>query len=161
MERTDLQAVSGIAAVSNSTFIVLERDGEYATEASRSTVFKKIYKIDLSGATDISDTDNTATGKLFDGKTVEELKDAATLAKYTIKPVQKAMVADLMTDITELYPHDKAEGLAVINPSLIAVCNDDDFGVTGKGFYKSKILPYIKTVDKNSIYFIKLKDSLK
>lgn len=161
MERTDLQAVSEIAAVSNSTFIVLERDGEYATETTRSTVFKKIYKIDLSGATDISDANNTATGKLFDGKTVEELKDAATLAKYNIKPVNKTLVADLMTDIKELYPHDKAEGLAVINPSLIAVCNDDDFGVTGKGFYESKILPYIKTVDKNSIYFVKLKDPLK
>ncbi len=161
MERTDLQAVSEIAAVSNSTFIVLERDGEYATETTRSTVFKKIYKIDLSGATDISDANNTATGKLFDGKTVEELKDAATLAKYNIKPVNKTLVADLMTDIKELYPHDKAEGLAVINPSLIAVCNDDDFGVTGKGFYATKILPCIKTVDKNSIYFVKLKDPLK
>jgi len=161
MERTDLQAVSEIAAVSNSTFIVLERDGEYATETTRSTVFKKIYKIDLSGATDISDANNTATGKLFDGKTVEELKDAATLSKYNIKPVNKTLVADLMTDIKELYPHDKAEGLAVINPSLIAVCNDDDFGVTGKGFYATKILPYIKTVDKNSIYFVKLKDPLK
>lgn len=161
MERTDLQAVSEIAAVSNSTFIVLERDGEYAKEITRSTVFKKIYKIDLSGATDISDANNTANGKLFDGKTVEELKDAATLAKYNIKPVNKTLVADLMTDIKELYPHDKAEGLAVINPSLIAVCNDDDFGVTGKGFYESKILPYIKTVDKNSIYFVKLKDPLK
>ncbi len=161
MERTDLQAVSEIAAVSNSTFIVLERDGEYATEKTRSTVFKKIYKIDLSGATDISDANNTATGKLFDGKTVEELKDAATLTKYNIKPVNKTLVADLMTDIKELYPHDKAEGLAVINQSLIAVCNDDDFGVTGKGFYATKILPYIKTVDKNSIYFVKLKDPLK
>jgi len=161
MERTDLQAVSEIAAVSNSTFIVLERDGEYATEATRSTVFKKIYKIDLSGATDISDANNTATGKLFDGKTVEELKDATTLAKYNIKPVNKTLVADLMTDIKELYPHDKAEGLAVINPFMIAVCNDDDFGVTGKGFYESKILPYLKTVDKNSIYFVKLKDPLK
>ncbi len=161
MERTDLQAVSEIAAVTNSTFIVLERDGEYATEATRSTVFKKIYKIDLSDATDISDANNTANGKLFDGKTVEELKDAATLAKYNIKPVSKTLVADLMTDIKELYPHDKAEGLAIINPSMIAVCNDDDFGVTGAGFYESKILPYVKTVDKNSIYFVKLKTPLK
>ncbi len=127
--------------MTNSTFIVLERDGEYATEATRSTVFKKIYKIDLSDATDISDANNTANGKLFDGKTVEELKDAATLAKYNIKPVSKTLVADLMTDIKELYPHDKAEGLAIIDPSMIAVCNDDDFGVTGTGFYESKILP--------------------
>lgn len=161
MERTDLQAVSEIAAVSNSTFIVLERDGEYPTEATRSSVFKKIYQIDLSGATDISDSNNGATGKLFDGKTVEELKDAKTLTNYNIKPVTKTLVADLMTDIKELYPHDKAEGLAMINSSLIAVCNDDDFAVTGKGLYEAKILPAVQTVDKNSIYFIKLKTPLK
>jgi len=161
MERTDLQAVSEIAAVSNSTFIVLERDDKYATEATRKDVFKKIYQIDLAGATDISDDKNGEKGRLFDDKSVEELKDATTLAKYNIKPVTKTLVADLMTDIKELYPHDKAEGLAVINSSLIAVCNDDDFGVTGEGIYKSKILPAINTVDKNSIYFIKLKTPLK
>ncbi|GAA4174653.1 esterase-like activity of phytase family protein [Sphingobacterium ginsenosidimutans] len=161
MEGADLQAVSEIAAVSNSTFIVLERDDKYATEATRGEVFKKIYHIDLAGATDISDPSNGDKGRLFDGKSVEELKDVTTLAKYNIKPVTKTLVANLMTDIKELYPHDKAEGLAVINSSLIAVCNDDDFGVTGEGIYKSKILPAISTVDKNSIYFIKLKTPLK
>lgn len=161
MERPDLQAVSEIAAVSNSTFIVLERDGEYATAATRDKVFKKIYHIDLSGATDISDDKNGEKGKQFDGKSVEELKDAATLTANNIIPVKKTLVADLMTDIKELYPHDKAEGLAVINSSLIAICNDDDFGVTGEGIYQSKILPAIKTVDKNGIYFIKLKTPLK
>lgn len=161
MEQPDLQAVSEIAAVSNSTFIVLERDGEYATAATRDKVFKKIYHIDLSGATDISDDKNGEKGKLLDGKSVEELKDAATLAANNIIPVKKTLVADLMTDIKELYPHDKAEGLAVINSSLIAICNDDDFGVTGEGIYQSKILPAIKTVDKNGIYFIKLKTPLK
>jgi len=163
MEGTDLQAVSEIAAVSNSTFIVLERDDKYATEATRGEVFKKIYHIDLAGATDISDPSNGDNG-LFPRKgtkTVEELKDAATLAANNIIPVKKTLVADLMRDIKELYPHDKAEGLAVINSSLIAVCNDDDFGVTGEGIYKSKILPAISTVDKNSIYFIKLKTPLK
>ncbi|MGE8293857.1 MAG: esterase-like activity of phytase family protein [Sphingobacterium sp.] len=163
MEGTDLQAVSEIAAVSNSTFIVLERDDKYATEATRGEVFKKIYHIDLAGATDISDPSNGDNG-LFPKKgtkTVEELKDAATLAANNIIPVKKTLVADLMRDIKELYPHDKAEGLAVINSSLIAVCNDDDFGVTGEGIYKSKILPAISTVDKNSIYFIKLKTPLK
>lgn len=66
-----------------------------------------------------------------------------------------------MTDIKELYPHDKAEGLTIIDPSMIAVCNDDDFGVNVTGFYESKILPYVKTADKNSIYFVKLKTPLK
>jgi hypothetical protein len=67
-----------------------------------------------------------------------------------------------MTDISSLYPHDKAEGLAIINSRLIAVSNDDDFGITGaNGIYQPKILPATNTVDKNSIYFIKLSTPLK
>lgn len=165
MENKDLQAVSEIAAVTNTTFIVLERDGEYATDANKSTVFKKIYKIDISNATDISDPANGKNGKMFekDTKTLEELKDAATLAKYNIIPVTKTLVADLMTDVTPLYPHDKAEGLAVINSSLIAISNDDDFGVTAglPGKYSAKTLLFNNSLDRNKIYFIKLKTPLK
>ena len=62
-----------------------------------------------------------------------------------------------MIDINPVYPHDKAEGLAIINSKLIAVSNDDDFGITGSnGVYQQKILPATNTVDRNSIYFIKL-----
>ncbi len=120
------------------------------------------YKIDLAGATDISDPANSATGKLFGGKTAEELKDAATIAANGITPVKKTLAADLMTDISSLYPHDKAEGIVVINSSLIAVCNDDDFGITtGAGAkYIAKDLPSSNSVDKNRIYFIKLKSPL-
>jgi Esterase-like activity of phytase len=161
IERANLQAISEIAAVTNTTFIVLERDGEYGTEANKSTTFKRIYKIDLAGATDISDPTNTADGKLFGGKTVEELKTAATLTANGITPVTKTLVSDLMTDVSPVYPHDKAEGLVVISPTLIAVANDDDFGVTGVGKYDSKILPATGGVDKNRIFFIKLKQPLK
>ncbi len=157
MDNWSLQAVSEIAAIDNNNFLVLERDGKFATEATRSTVFKRIYKINLSGATDISDPANGANGKLFNGKTVEELKDAATLAANGITPVTKTLVADLMKDITTLYPHDKAEGLSIISPTLIAVSNDDDFGITGANkVYEQKILDGSGKVDKNSIYFIKL-----
>jgi hypothetical protein len=66
-----------------------------------------------------------------------------------------------MTDITSVYPHDKAEGLPIINKNLIAVSNDDDFGITGTGgVYQAKILPETNRVDKNSIYFIKLSTPL-
>jgi len=157
MDNWNLQAVSEITAIDNNNFLVLERDGLFATAANRNTIFKKIFKISLTGATDISDPANSANGKLFGGKTVEELKDAATLATNGITPVTKTLVADLMKDITTLYPHDKAEGMAIISPTMIAVSNDDDFGITGANkVYNQKILDGTGKVDRNSIYFIRL-----
>lgn len=162
LENASLQGVSEIAAIDNTHFLALERDGNFATDATRSTIFKRIYKFSIQGATDISDPANAAGGKLYGGLTVEQLKDGATLASNGITPVSKTLVADLMTNITSLYPHDKAEGLAIINSKLIAVSNDDDFGITGtNGVYQAKILPATNTVDKNSIYFIKLSTPLK
>lgn len=161
MESPTLQAVSEITAIDNNNFLVLERDGQFATEANRNTVFKKIFKISLSGATDISDPANDANGKLFGGKTIEELKDATTLTANGIVPVTKTLVADLMKDIPTLYPHDKAEGLVIIDAKTIAVSNDDDFGITGANkVYEKKILAGTGQVDRNSIYFIKLSTSL-
>ena len=161
MDNTSLQAVSEITAIDNNNFLVLERDGLFATDANRSTVFKKIFKINISGATDISDATNGANGKLFGGKTVEELKDAATLAANGITPVTKVVIADLMKDIPTLYPHDKAEGLVIINATTLAVSNDDDFGITGANrVYSTKILAGTGQVDRNSIYFIKLSTPL-
>ncbi|MHA4738920.1 esterase-like activity of phytase family protein [Dyadobacter sp. MSC1_007] len=160
IDKANLQANSEIAAISNTSFLVLERDGEYATNANKASVIKKVYKIDLSAATDISDPADDEGGKLYGGLTVEQLKNAATLATNGIVPVTKTLVADLMTDISSLYPHDKAEGIAIINSTTIAVANDDDFGVTGTGSYMSKILPATGAVDRNTIYFIKLKQPL-
>lgn len=161
MERATLQAYSEITAITDNTFLILERDGEYATEANKATVFKKLFKIDISNATDISDPANGAGGKLYGGKTVEELKNAATLTANGIKPVTKSLVLDLIADLPAAYPHDKAEGVAIISPNLIAVANDDDFGVTGVGTYMTKTLPATNTVDVNRVYFISLKTPLK
>ncbi|NBA85176.1 esterase-like activity of phytase family protein [Emticicia sp. CRIBPO] len=157
MDNTTLQAVSEITAIDKNNFLVLERDGLFATEANKATVFKKIFKISLTGATDISDAANGVNGKLFGGKTVEELKDAATLTTNGIVPVTKTLIADLMKDIPTLYPHDKAEGMVIINPTTIAVSNDDDFGITGANkVYQKKTLAGNGQVDRNGIYFIKL-----
>ncbi len=47
-----------------------------------------------------------------------------------------------MADIPALYPHDKAEGIAIINSTTIAISNDDYFGVVGAGgVYAQKLLP--------------------
>src|SRR5262245_54632600 len=51
---------SEIAAVSNNRFLVLERDGNFPTGLG--TAVKKVYKIDLTGATDISDPQDRVTG---------------------------------------------------------------------------------------------------
>lgn len=161
MDRANLQAVSEITAISNSTFLVIERDGEFPTEGNKINVVKKIYKIDIANATDISDPTNGASGKLFGGKTVEELKTIDILSSNNIIPAAKTLVANLMTDVLPVYPHDKAEGLVIINKNMIAVSNDDDFGVVGVGTYAAKNLAGAgNTVDKNKIYFIKLKQSL-
>ncbi|MBC7829759.1 MAG: esterase-like activity of phytase family protein [Chitinophagaceae bacterium] len=157
MENPNLQAVSEIVAINKNTFLVLERGSEFGTESNRQSIIKRIYKISLEGATNISDPANSASGKLFAGKTVEELKDAAGLAANGIVPVTKTLVVDLLKTIDPVYPHDKAEGLAIINSKMIAVCNDDDFGITGSnGVYQQKILPATNSVDANRIYFIRL-----
>ena len=161
MERANLQAVSEIAAITATTFLVIERDGEYGTETNKNTIFKRIYKIDLTGATDISDPTNGANGKLFGGRTVEELKTAAALQSNGITPVAKTQVLDLARDITPVYPHDKAEGITILSPTLIAISNDDDFGVTGVGTYVAKILPATNAVDNNRVYFVTLPVPLK
>ncbi|MBO0936230.1 esterase-like activity of phytase family protein [Fibrella sp. HMF5335] len=161
IERSNLQAISEITAITNTTFLVLERDGEYGTDANKATLFKRVYKIDLSNATDISDPANGANGKLFGGKTVEELKTAAALQTNGIVPVSKSLVLDLATDVSPVYPHDKAEGMTLLSPTLLAVSNDDDFGVTGTGTFVAKLLPATNAVDRNRVYFITLKAPVK
>ena len=75
----------------------------------------------------------------------------------------KKLVVDLLT-LPRGYPHDKAEGLAVISPTLIAVSNDDDFGIVpdGRGGISPKRLPAENNrVDVNRIYFIRLEQPLR
>ena len=160
IERANLQANSKITAITNTTFLVLERDGEYGTEANKSTLVKRVYKIDIAGATDISDPANGANGRLYGGKTVEELKTAANLQAAGITPVSKTLALDLMTEISPVYPHDKAEGIYLISPTLLAVSNDDDFGVTGTGTYTAKLLAD-GSVDRNRVYFVTLKNPVR
>ena len=78
------------------------------------------------------------------------------------------MTKELVVDLLALpggYPHDdKAEGLAVISDTMIAVSNDDDFGIVpdGKGGIAPKRLPGANNmIDVNRVYFIKLDKPLK
>ena len=147
-------------ALSATTFLSIERDGLYGGNPTSPATFKKIFKIDISGATDISDAANSASGKLYGGKTVEELNDAAGLTAAGITPVTKTLALDLLKDLPGgIYPHDKAEGIALLPGNILAISNDDDFGVVDNGAsgFMAKILPGTGSVDHNRIYFVKLK----
>ena len=106
--------IGEFVAESDSTFLVLEAAARGTSDT------KKIYKININGATAVS-------AGLYSGKTVEGLVDAAGLSANSITPVKKTLFFDLLANgwPSEL---DKAEGLAIINDSTIAVCNDNDYG---------------------------------
>lgn len=158
MENASLTGCSEILAVNATTFLTIERDGNYGGAPTNPATFKKIFKVDLANATDVSDAANGATGKLYTGKTVEELKDIAGLTTAGITPVKKTVVLDLLKDLPTVYPHDKCEGIALLPGNILVISNDDDFGVTDNGAsgFMAKILPGTGAVDHNTLYFKKI-----
>ncbi len=108
--------LSDMAAINDSTFLIIEATARGTTD------IKRIYKINVTGATAI-------TSGLYGTTTVEGLADSAGLAAQGIVPVQKTLFMDLLASG---WPAalDKAEGLAIVNDSTIAICNDNDYGQT-------------------------------
>ncbi|MFS4092457.1 esterase-like activity of phytase family protein [Streptomyces sp. AF1A] len=143
-------AVSEITALSATRFLVDERDGNVEPGA-----YKKLFAIDLSGATDVGPsatvpgaTYDAAKGGLLVGQarqTIEACVGAADTATATavlksagITPVAKTLGLDLGGLVTSLDPtggffgHDKIEGVATTDGGrTIVVSNDSDFGVDG------------------------------
>jgi hypothetical protein len=151
--------VSEIEAVSPTTFLVDERDGKFFGDPKSPSVQKKIYLIDITGATDISDPANGTNGLVLGGKTLEQMSDA-DLAANGIVPVTKYLAVDLLK---YGYTHDKAEGVVLLDGGhTIGVSNDDDFGVTddGKGHLIQKFLPS-GAIDHNELWLFHLSKSIK
>jgi hypothetical protein len=145
---------SEIVALDESHFLVLERDGNFPPAA-----VKRIYIVNLAGATDESDPANSATGKSYGafGATLESVTDYAGAG---IVPVTKQLVVDLLTDVAG-YPHDKPEGLAVIGTDRIVIANDDDFGVNDvAGVLVPKTLPSGR-VDYNALWTVRVSPPLR
>ncbi|ROL59875.1 esterase-like activity of phytase family protein [Bacteroidetes/Chlorobi group bacterium MS-B_bin-24] len=148
-------AVSEIAAITNTTFLVLERDGK--TPGKDQGIIKKLYKIDISNATNVHDVN--ANGLMINGKTIEQLSNDEIIASG-IKPVSKEEFFDILS--IPNYPHDKPEGIVIIDKNKIAIVNDDDFGIdSDNGNVIEKIMPLLGNKrDENIIYFVKLAKSL-
>lgn len=106
--------IGDMAAINDTTFLVLEAALRGTTDV------KRMYQININGATPV-------TSGLYGGKTLEALVDSVGLAANSIKPVRKKLFMDLLA---QGWPAtlEKAEGLAIINDSTLAICNDNDYG---------------------------------
>jgi hypothetical protein len=148
--KTNSGAVSEITALSDTKFVVDERDGNFEPNA-----FKQLYAIDISGATDVGPkstladaTYNAAKGGLLVGPTQQSIDGfvgndntataTAALATVGITPVTKTTDVDLGALLTRLDPtggffgHDKVEGVATTDGGkTLVVSNDSDFGIDG------------------------------
>ena len=132
----DLPQISGdasseITAISNTQFLVDERDGNFEPFAA-----KTLYEIDINGATDIS-------GLTIGGQTPEAFAGAlsqnAALAALTaagVNVAQKQPYVQVGTLLSQLDPtgklfgHDKVEGVATTDSGkTLYLSNDDDFGI--------------------------------
>ncbi|MET7773152.1 esterase-like activity of phytase family protein [Nocardia sp. NPDC005366] len=148
-------AVSEITALSPTTFLVDERDGNLAPDSN-----KKIWTIDISGATDIgprstvpgAQYDPARGGLLVAGKPLETLvggvstvDGVAALRRAGITPVVKSGALDLTALVNDLnadgetvnangkfFGHDKIEGIATLDGGkTLYIANDSDFGLAG------------------------------
>ena len=141
-------AVSEITALSDTEFLIDERDGELLPGGN-----KKIYVADISAATDVGPA-STVPGSTYkadggglqvDGKPIETLvgvtTDAAAVDKLKrlgVTVASKTLKLDLGALLTELnakgefFGHDKIEGLATPDGgATLVIANDSDFGLAG------------------------------
>ncbi|WP_219833919.1 esterase-like activity of phytase family protein [Paenibacillus sp. R14(2021)] len=130
--------ISDLSAISSDVLLVDERDKNEGAAAQ----IKRVYKIDLSKATNILGKDISNT---VEGATADQFK----AANITTAP------KELVVDLTKLgYPFEKFEGLTVVNKNRIAIANDNDFGVTE---YDANGV--LKIVDKpTQVWEIEVKD---
>jgi hypothetical protein len=153
-------SVTEIAALSAHVFLVVERDDGFATDEARPARHKHVYRIDLSRASDISDPADGEAGRLVAGKTIEQLTELER-ERAGIVAADKQRAFDLLA-LPQGYPHDKPEGLALLEGKVLAVANDDDFGIDSdaQGMLVRKTIPGIGTTDHNEVHFIPI-DRLK
>ena len=160
---------SGIAALSNHEFYLIEHDRKFPLQDESAQ--KLIYKIDIAQATDIEAILNDENikqdetlGLLVNGQTLEQLiavdeKNWQMLEKINITPVKKTLVVDVLATLD--YPHDKLEGLWLRQDGSLGLLNDDDFAMTDsevinpKSTVEQKYLDKDKTIeDANRLYIV-------
>lgn len=158
IQNKETDSTCGIVALSNTEFVVIERDGNFSGE---NETHKYLFKIDISGATDVTGSDVQAPeGMLLNGKTLEKCS-VEELSAAGIKTVSKKLLVDLTECLPNKYPHDKLEGLWITGRNSIAVANDNDFAINVKdNKLVQKIFPGTDKIDDDVVYVINLEESL-
>ncbi|MUG92488.1 calcium-binding protein [Scytonema sp. UIC 10036] len=108
-----------VALDKTGEFLVIERDSGFGDDS-----IKNVYRINLANATNLQKLSDSV---LASGETIDSLTPAQ-LAQKGITPASKELYADL-AELGYGFT-DKPEGLALVNPTTIAVLNDNDFGLT-------------------------------
>jgi hypothetical protein len=146
-----------IAWLSPTRFLVLERDVGFPG-GDPPGLQKKVFAVDLTEATDVSDSADRPSGRIANGKTLEAAS-TADLVVANIEPAAKSLVVDLV-DLG--YPHDKPEGLVVLGRNEIGVVNDDDYSIAdgGGGVAAVKRLPRTGQADAGFLWVIRLANPL-
>ncbi|GAA5202044.1 hypothetical protein GCM10023322_83140 [Rugosimonospora acidiphila] len=142
---TTASAVSEITALSDTKFLVDERDGNQGEPGK--AAFKDLYEIDLTGATDVKGNGKNPLGYTVTTpsgpKSIDAyVGDAPTaqaeqlLAQANITPVSKTPYLEIGTVLNQLDPsgaffsHDKIEGVASADGGqTLYLANDSDFGM--------------------------------
>ena len=164
-------ANSEITALSNTTFLIDERDSLFPS----ATGYKKLWEVNLEGATDVgpgahvkgAEYKATEGGLSIGGKTVEATvwgqktaEAKTTLEVDGIKPVSSTLFLDVDQLLTQLNPtnaffdHDKVEGVVALEGGKrIILSNDNDFGIsevkgTTKNAAGEEVLPPWQLVPK-------------
>lgn len=120
--------VSELCVLGGGDLLVLERDAEFPAEGRG---FKKVFRIDLSQASDISPLDGCmAVDTLAPGR----------LAGYGLRAVEKELFCDILAAAPG-YPHDKPEGMCLLGDGTLCVVNDDDFGINAPEVPDGRIVP--------------------
>ena len=120
---TRADKIGDAVSFGNGEFLVVERDDDSVPGDSPSVIEKKVYRLNLTGATDVSSLSGLigATGKTVDQLTVAEL------VANGIHPIEKILHLDL--NAAGYNRVQKVEGLTLVDPQTIAVINDNDFQV--------------------------------
>ena len=115
-----LDKIGDAVALPDGDILVIERDSAVGPGAQ-----KLIYKVSLTGATNLQERDDLPVGP--DGGL--ERQSALGLARAGIVPAAKSLYVDL--GALGYTQGDKPEGLALVDEDTLAVINDNDFGLVG------------------------------
>ena len=133
--------ISGLSAISATSLLVDERTDTAA----------KVYRVDVSGATNIlgSAWDTVAASPVASTPALETLQNPASQGV-------NLLLKTLVVDLTPLGLPNKIEGIALVRGNVLAVANDNDFGLVDTATFDAGRKLSNDTMVKSKIFYIEL-----